>query len=61
MNVQLIHTLRKKEDKNEVEHEFLKQSFVLSMISEILVDVSKLHLTGDEGIQEIRKCLQENM
>ena len=32
----------------------------LSYISETLVDVSKWHITSDEGIRQIRERLQKN-
>jgi hypothetical protein len=61
MNTELVRDIRKKDERTPVEYEFLKQNMVLSMISEILVDVSKDHLSYEEGIRSIRSCMQDNL
>lgn len=55
-----VRDLRKKEDKTDVEWTLLSYSYMLSLISEVCIDVSKCHLTGDEGVEKIRQHLMDN-
>lgn len=47
-------------DMDELKEMAIKQYRTLFFISETLVDVSKWHITAEEGIRQIRWRLQQN-
>lgn len=57
----LVRGIRNKEEKSEMEHVLLKFYYSLAMISEILVEESKLHISSEDAISKIRENLQSNL
>jgi hypothetical protein len=60
VNVELYLQLINKEEKSNVEWELLKVYKTMSMISEILVEESKLHISSEDAIIDIRNCMNQN-
>lgn len=61
MDVEIYFQLMDKEDKSEIEWELIKSYKILAMISDILVEESKLHLSSKDAIWEIRKYMNDNL
>lgn len=51
--------LKKKDDRTEVEEAFLQQHKVLAIISEVLVEESKLHISSEEAVVKIRDYMNK--
>lgn len=60
-NTELALEIKSKEEKSEVEWEFLKQRNILSMISEIVISEQKLDISSEYAVMRIREVLQENL
>lgn len=61
MNFDLIRKVKDTENKSEAEYELLRYHGVISVISELLVQESKAHMTSEETVLAIRACLNENL
>lgn len=61
MDMTLIREIEKKTEKSEVEHVLLKYYYTFSIISEILVDESKLHISSEGAICKIREQMNDNL
>lgn len=61
LNFNLIREIESKENKNETEWTLLNYFKTVAIISEILVSESKLHLSSEDAIKEIRKVMNENL
>lgn len=61
MNLELIREIEDKENKSKVEWEFLNYYKTIAIISEILVSESKLHVSSEDAIIQIRKVMNENI
>lgn len=57
----LFYELRHKKNKTQVDELLLKYDKTLKIISEILVDESKLHISSEMAIDKIRNYMIENM
>lgn len=57
----ILRDLRMKIDKTPIEHMLLRYQLTLSIISSILVDESKQHMSSEQAINEIRECMQDNL
>lgn len=60
-NTLLALKIKKKGAESELEEAFLNQYKCLFLITEVLVEQSKLHITSDEAIERIRKYMNENL
>lgn len=60
-NTLLALKIKKKGAESELEEAFLNQYKCLFLITETLVEQSKLHITSDEAIERIRKYMNENL
>lgn len=58
---ELFYKLRHKEDKTQEEELLLKYHRLLTTISEVLVDESKLHINKEDALNKIRNYMSENM
>lgn len=58
---ELIREIREKAEKTPTEYELLRYYYTTSIVSDILVEVSKYHISYEDGIKEIRECLQSNL
>ena len=61
MHSNLIEELEDKDDKTEVEWTLLSYYKTLSIIIDILVEESKLHVSSEEAIKIIREVITENV
>lgn len=61
MNLDLIRSVEKKENKSKLDWTLLAYHKTLAIISEILVSESKLHLSSEEAIEKIRNCMNDNL
>lgn len=61
LNLDLIREIEKKENKSEIEWALLSYHKTLSIISEILVSESKIHISSEDAIIRIRKCMNDNL
>lgn len=57
----LFYKLRNKENRTQSEELLLKYHKILSAISEILVDESKMHMNSETAIDKIRIIISENI
>lgn len=57
----LYLNIKKKENKSELEEAYLRNRNCIALISEVLVEQSKFHITCYEAIERIRKYMNENL
>jgi hypothetical protein len=55
------YDLRHKENKTEVDNVLLNYHNVIAVISEILVDESKSHISSENAVKEIREYMNKNI
>lgn len=61
MNYRLYRELNKKENKTEIEWELLRHYRTMRIVSEILVSESKAHISSEQAVNDIRKCMNDNL
>lgn len=56
-----MREIRKKEVKTEAEELLLQYHKAIAYVSEILVEESKMHYSGEEAVDKIRNYLKKNL
>jgi hypothetical protein len=57
----LFYELRHKQNKTQTEELLLNYRKTLAVIGEILVDESKVHISSEKAINQIREYMNKNM
>lgn len=57
----IINSIKKKTEKTEMEYMLLKYHYTLSIITNISIEESKMHISSEEALEQIRQCMRDNL
>lgn len=60
-SLELRYSLRQKKNRTDVEEYFLNYHHTLAIISDILVEESKRHITSYKAVRDIRDCINNHL